>query len=62
MSWFQHKHYWYAKDDAPLGKVQGSDEKTIASYFILEGCYCGAVRTITIEPGKPPVIREGKGE
>jgi hypothetical protein len=52
MSWFEHRHYWRPRSDIELtteGRAKGIQ--------FVEGCCCGAVRTIEIYPGKAPVVR-----
>lgn len=58
-SFFKHtRHYWvpYASPSAVSWKQEDTKNQSI---IYTEKCYgCGKMRTITIEPEQPPVIRE----
>ena len=56
MGFFDHRHHWRPKTGN--NKVMSRENPAFAvSILIVEDCYCGAVRTIEVEPGKAPEVR-----
>ncbi len=51
---FEHHHYWVSKTG--LNTVR-DPEGNVSLAFFVEGCRCGAVRSIEYVPGQVPVIR-----
>lgn len=57
MKLFEHSHHWYALTS--LNSVYPNEAtKRPSKVIYLEGCYCGARRTIEVVPGERPVIME----
>jgi hypothetical protein len=55
MGWFDHKHYWLPK--TALNTIKDPQSGGIIGALIVEGCSCGAVRTIEYQPGADPIVR-----
>lgn len=51
----RHSHYWLDQNGAPW---TFDASKGPVTHF--QACRCGAVRTITIETGRPPIVRIGE--
>ncbi len=57
--WKHTRHYWvpYA---VPSTVKSRTDDTAHSAIIYFEKCFCGKMRTITVEPDKPPVIRESE--
>src|ERR1700686_766598 len=53
---WNHQHRWLP---IRVNKISAdADDRPCVGEIITQECRCGAVRTITIEPGRAPIIRE----
>jgi hypothetical protein len=53
------RHYWtpYA---SPTTVKSATDATGIQSIVYVEKCYCGKMRTVTVEADKAPIVRESE--
>lgn len=59
MGFFDHAHGWQSIRVNRIGLPDPKEERCQGE-IITQQCRCGAVRTVTVEPGIPPIIRYAK--